>query len=658
MTFNTGKPVPSTDPRDLYDNAENLDKLVNGADPFYADRLGKLRESWSGMENSFNNAQEGRETAFTLSQADKESRFQAFLVSSGYVSKGDYAAGVVLDERNEYVAVDAATTGTSAGLYRPNASATLPLTLTGTWATDSANLVLLGDAVLRQELASPSGAEKIGYDDGTLANWLQSATTTIGNIEATVSRIWQFTPEQFKEEADGTDDYPSFTRMIAAVNAAKSAVIRLQPGKTYNLDQYFTETNGVSLLRFIRVKGMKIEGNGALIKFKGDYHRAVAADAGLGFWFDEVENLIVENLTVDGQVSLTTREAGLIENPGSGFLIRGGLNHAFINVHAKNMSCDGFQVTVSKLVTPQTVARRVIFINCTSVGNARQGCSIIGAVHTTAINCVFRDTGFAGGAYGYHMPGAGFWIEPNSDKPDVDERTFDTHLINCHIIGNAGHQLGASGSLNNGRHFMDHCRIDNEAKGSEQDAVFLGGSSWHIRGCDFRLDGPLLPHIRIATTNPDGVINIEGGSILSNGSGLYRLAGASRPKWLTVSNVDFVGLHTAKPAGANATFNSTAPAGTYFPQVQDMDTRCRFEGNRFFYPAGFHSGTGVVNCAHLSGLISVDNVFRTAYSGNGANYLKVNYSWLSKVDDYFPNYATGLSAGNSPSSAWYTPARG
>ncbi|HCL15313.1 MAG TPA: hypothetical protein DIC61_08940, partial [Pseudomonas sp.] len=137
-------------------------KLVNGADPFYADRLGKLRESWSGMENSFNNAQEGRETAFTLSQADKESRFQAFLVSSGYVSKGDYAANVVLAERNEYVAVSAATTGTSPGLYRPNASATLPLTLTGTWAADSANLVLLGDDVLRQELSGTDGVTLIG----------------------------------------------------------------------------------------------------------------------------------------------------------------------------------------------------------------------------------------------------------------------------------------------------------------------------------------------------------------------------------------------------------------------------------------------------------------------------------------------------------------
>lgn len=163
MTFNTGNNVPSTDPRDLYDNAENLDKLVNGADPFYADRKGVLRESWAGMKNTFDTSQSGRENAFALSQVGKEARFQAFLVSSGYVSKGNYAANVVLAERNEYVAVNAATTGTSPGLYRPNASATLPLTLTGTWATDSANMVLLGDDVLRQELGAESGASLVGY---------------------------------------------------------------------------------------------------------------------------------------------------------------------------------------------------------------------------------------------------------------------------------------------------------------------------------------------------------------------------------------------------------------------------------------------------------------------------------------------------------------
>jgi hypothetical protein len=154
MTFNTGNNVPSTDPRDLYDNAENFDKLLNGGDPFYADRKGVLRQSYAGMENDFDTAQSGRENTFMLSQADKESRFQAFLVSSGYVNKGDYAANVVLEERNEYVFVSASTTGTTAGLYFPSGSAAVPLTLTGSWATDLPNLVLREEDALRQEITT------------------------------------------------------------------------------------------------------------------------------------------------------------------------------------------------------------------------------------------------------------------------------------------------------------------------------------------------------------------------------------------------------------------------------------------------------------------------------------------------------------------------
>lgn len=170
--YRTLNPLGSMAPKDLYDNAQNIDNWSNGDEPFYEDRFGEMRRSFSGMNFEFEAAQDGRTAAFDGSQADKESRFQAFLVSSGYVSKGDYAAGVVLAERNEYVAVDAATTGTTAGLYRPGPGATLPLRLTGTWATDAANLVLLGDDVLRQELATNDGAELIGYKTRTVAERL------------------------------------------------------------------------------------------------------------------------------------------------------------------------------------------------------------------------------------------------------------------------------------------------------------------------------------------------------------------------------------------------------------------------------------------------------------------------------------------------------
>lgn len=48
--YNTLNPVPSTDPRDLDDNATNLDLLVNGAGLEYPDRLGQPRKSYAGME--------------------------------------------------------------------------------------------------------------------------------------------------------------------------------------------------------------------------------------------------------------------------------------------------------------------------------------------------------------------------------------------------------------------------------------------------------------------------------------------------------------------------------------------------------------------------------------------------------------------------------
>jgi len=234
MAYNTNNPVGSTDPRDLYDNAENLDKLVNGADPFYADRLGKLRESWAGMENSFTNAQEGRETAFTLSQADKESRFQAFLVSSGYVSKGDYAANVVLAERNEYVAVGAATTGTTAGLYRPGPGATLPLTLTGTWATDAASLVLLGDDVLRQELA---------YGDGSLVGYLSPLAAAVArNIRLKLAEF--VSVKDFGAVGDGVaDDTAAIQACIDAVGALMDGVVFFPTGK-YRITTSLNLTNG------------------------------------------------------------------------------------------------------------------------------------------------------------------------------------------------------------------------------------------------------------------------------------------------------------------------------------------------------------------------------------------------------------------------------
>ncbi|MEE4462355.1 hypothetical protein V2S84_09555, partial [Azotobacter chroococcum] len=125
MPYNTGNAIGSNDPRDLFDNAGNLDKLANGPAVSYHDRLGVSRKSWSGMEDDF----------------------QAFLLSVGYQDLGIYAGGLQVTARNQVFLKDGE-------YYRAKATTALPYTLTGTWGTDGPFFLGVGDAVLRQDIES------------------------------------------------------------------------------------------------------------------------------------------------------------------------------------------------------------------------------------------------------------------------------------------------------------------------------------------------------------------------------------------------------------------------------------------------------------------------------------------------------------------------
>ncbi|WP_256819160.1 tail fiber domain-containing protein [Pseudomonas putida] len=141
----TGNAVPSSDPRDLFDNSANLDLLLTGPLPKYADRKGVGRLSWSGIESSFATA-----------QADKEDRFQQFLVSSGYQAIGAYAPSLLITEPNQIFTKDGE-------FYRAGAGLVLPYTTSGNWSEESAKFVAVGDAALRQELVRPEGSAKVGF---------------------------------------------------------------------------------------------------------------------------------------------------------------------------------------------------------------------------------------------------------------------------------------------------------------------------------------------------------------------------------------------------------------------------------------------------------------------------------------------------------------
>lgn len=143
-TFN---PIGSTHPKDLIDNAQNIDYLILGPALLYPDRRSVNRLSWAGIEASF-----------AAAQAQRTAEFQAFLLNSGYETPVDYAAGISITRTTQQVRY-------LGELYRPKDSA-LPFTTT-TFVADEAKWVSNGDNSLRQELANATDPLKGLFKVGT-----------------------------------------------------------------------------------------------------------------------------------------------------------------------------------------------------------------------------------------------------------------------------------------------------------------------------------------------------------------------------------------------------------------------------------------------------------------------------------------------------------
>lgn len=161
-TYNTGNPIGSTAAKDLYDNAENLDLLMNGPNDDYPDRLGVSRQSWRGMENDFNQ----------------------FLINSGYEFIGDYDADgpLLISTANQVFTKDGE-------YWRAAASLALPYTTVNNWVIDQPKFVSVGDAVLRQDLSEPTGTTLIGRDAGTLEQALDAIEAKNVSQDSTISAV-------------------------------------------------------------------------------------------------------------------------------------------------------------------------------------------------------------------------------------------------------------------------------------------------------------------------------------------------------------------------------------------------------------------------------------------------------------------------------------
>lgn len=115
-TYRTNNPIGSQDPRDLYDNAENLDTAINTEAVQWADRLGRMRVSMAGI------------------LANAESEFSQFLDEQGYQELGEYEAGIEITKLNQVV-----TFGDH--LYRLSSIAGVPYTTSGDWNSDRGDFI-------------------------------------------------------------------------------------------------------------------------------------------------------------------------------------------------------------------------------------------------------------------------------------------------------------------------------------------------------------------------------------------------------------------------------------------------------------------------------------------------------------------------------------
>ncbi|SFQ45684.1 Right handed beta helix region [Geopseudomonas sagittaria] len=159
--------------------------------------------------------------------AEMVARQESFEVSSGYVDLGAYAGGLTLTALNQVLSY-------SGELYRASASAVLPLTMSGVWATDSASLVAVGDAVLRQDLGASGdplrGASMVAFS----RNAITSAITSVrGMLSAQEFSLWEFAGEITDKPALNDHTTWDWAPAVTAAIQAPSAVghtIRVHEG--------------------------------------------------------------------------------------------------------------------------------------------------------------------------------------------------------------------------------------------------------------------------------------------------------------------------------------------------------------------------------------------------------------------------------------------
>ncbi|HEA1163794.1 TPA: hypothetical protein RVD83_003524 [Escherichia coli] len=152
-TYKTKNPLGSAAVKDLYDNAENVDKFVNDrTKEELEDRLGVLRKTWHGMEMIFS-----RFIDYITGRGEQA------VAAIGWQELGNWAVGLAVDNRQQIVYYNGSWYKYLGELEHVIAGDS-PENDGGVWSAENptGKWSNIGDAALRSNLGSGDGLKMVG----------------------------------------------------------------------------------------------------------------------------------------------------------------------------------------------------------------------------------------------------------------------------------------------------------------------------------------------------------------------------------------------------------------------------------------------------------------------------------------------------------------
>lgn len=245
-TYNTGNPVPSADARDRFDNSQTLDELINGLMDRYTNRVGTGITSMTGMERLFNQAQSYR-----------AEHFSELMLKSGYETPVPYSTGLLFERYTQLIERD--------GEFYRAKPGVIPFTTIGDWATDSANLVAVGDASIRSELGSEYGAELVKLDGRSVADTTRDTVNVKdGRFGAIGDGTYHPLSERYANLGLAQAKYPFATSLAQSIDwaacqkAVNSGKIAWAPMGVYVWTDELTINNSTSNMHGLIGEGIDV----------------------------------------------------------------------------------------------------------------------------------------------------------------------------------------------------------------------------------------------------------------------------------------------------------------------------------------------------------------------------------------------------------------